>query len=185
MSSDFGEVLGGIGVIVVITAIVLACTGVLPATVCFVLALFTVALLVMTYVAVNLFVTIHDRRCEKSIIGLHSWDGCRCLRCGKVRDKQHDWQDCRCVKCGHVRNRDHTWEGCFCSTCGAESHIWGEKTWIDKKVHRRMITPAVDGSDFGPAYDPGNWVTTVENVFEVKCVKCGRVNTVTEPTEST
>jgi len=56
----------------------------------------------------------------------HKWDGCKCLKCGKIRDKEHDWVEifretrtlydndptynspigeeeyviCRCEKCG-------------------------------------------------------------------------------------
>ena len=44
-------------------------------------------------------------------IGMHSWRGCRCPKCGRLRNKQHDWKgDCRkCVGCGRMRNIQHTW----------------------------------------------------------------------------
>ena len=85
---------------------------------------------------------------------IHKWDGCKCSRCGKVRDEQHAWIGCKCSRCGKVQNighnyipvpgkctekcavcgkelkMEHTWEqlGCVlkCSVCGVEkaSHLW-------------------------------------------------------------
>jgi uncharacterized protein (TIGR02145 family) len=78
----------------------------------------------------------------KCIIGFHSWDGCKCSECGKIRDKghdlaadcekcsrcgtvlsdQHDWSvDCeKCSKCGKIRENQHSWlKDCErCSKCG-------------------------------------------------------------------
>jgi hypothetical protein len=71
-------------------------------------------------------------------LGIHSWNGCRCSRCGAIRDKGHDWSKncercrtcskarpnhhkwtgCKCSTCGILRNAEHHWEGCRCSTCG-------------------------------------------------------------------
>lgn len=57
-------------------------------------------------------------RCK---IGLHSWDGCKCTECNKVRDEQHDWsQNCeKCSKCGKTRENNHDWsKDCEkCSKC--------------------------------------------------------------------
>jgi len=40
----------------------------------------------------------------KCKIGFHSWDGCKCSFCEKIRDEQHDWlKDYeRCSKCGKL-----------------------------------------------------------------------------------
>ena len=38
---------------------------------------------------------------------IHKWDGCKCSRCGKVRDEQHDWIGCKCSRCGKVQNIGH------------------------------------------------------------------------------
>jgi hypothetical protein len=78
----------------------------------------------------------------KCNIGLHTWDGCRCTGCGKIRDEghevsadcekcsrcgtilkdQHDWsEDCdKCSKCGKTRENQHSWlKDCEkCSKCG-------------------------------------------------------------------
>ncbi|OQB94319.1 MAG: hypothetical protein BWX84_00243 [Verrucomicrobia bacterium ADurb.Bin118] len=59
----------------------------------------------------------------KCLLG-HDWVGCKCIRCGKVRDEEHDWnKDCeKCVKCGATRQGAHQWQGCKCSKCGKTQH---------------------------------------------------------------
>ena len=54
----------------------------------------------------------------------HHWNGCRCERCGTVRDQDHDWHRCRCRRCGLSRHGNHDWQGCICSVCGIERHCW-------------------------------------------------------------
>ncbi|MCX6236625.1 MAG: formylglycine-generating enzyme family protein [Bacteroidia bacterium] len=58
----------------------------------------------------------------KCKIGLHTWDGCKCSACGKVRKDQHDWsKDCdKCSKCSNKRENQHDWsKDCEkCSICG-------------------------------------------------------------------
>lgn len=50
----------------------------------------------------------------------HKWDGCKCERCGTVRDKEHDWDLCQgvCKRCGATQQAQHDWEGCTCKRCG-------------------------------------------------------------------
>jgi hypothetical protein len=57
----------------------------------------------------------------------HSWNGCKCRRCGCRRDKKHAWDGCRCVQCNTTRDAEHLWYGCCCSRCNktrAEAHVW-------------------------------------------------------------
>ena len=35
----------------------------------------------------------------KCVFG-HQWNGCKCVKCEKVRDEGHDWVDSKCKKCG-------------------------------------------------------------------------------------
>ena len=42
----------------------------------------------------------------KCIFG-HKWVGCKCTRCGKVRDTGHEWNGCTCKYCGLKRDQDH------------------------------------------------------------------------------
>lgn len=53
------------------------------------------------------------------VLGHHTWDGCRCRKCLRVRDEQHDWKkDCSlCSKCGARRTDAHDWHGCKCRRC--------------------------------------------------------------------
>lgn len=65
-------------------------------------------------------------------IGVHFWDGCKCLKCGKTRDFEHDWsQDCeKCSKCGKTRFISHSWKTDDCNSCSKclktrnDGHIW-------------------------------------------------------------
>jgi len=78
----------------------------------------------------------------------HKWNGCKCIKCGKVRDEghdldlckgvcricgqknwlpRHDWQGCKCARCGATRDEGHGWNGCKCKICGKtrdEGHRW-------------------------------------------------------------
>jgi len=65
----------------------------------------------------------------KCAIGIHSWDGCKCSKCSKTRDKEHTWDKCICSKCGKTRDEFHTWDGCKCLKCGKirdKEHTWDE-----------------------------------------------------------
>lgn len=79
----------------------------------------------------------------KCNIGIHTWEGCKCINCGKIREtdhdvaadcgvcakcgsifgeEAHDWShDCeKCAKCGKTRENQHSWTNdCEkCSKCG-------------------------------------------------------------------
>ena len=67
----------------------------------------------------------------KCNIGLHSWDGCKCSDCGKIRDAEHETsKDCGiCSRCGKNLGDQHDWSGdCEkCSKCGKtreNQHSW-------------------------------------------------------------
>ena len=56
---------------------------------------------------------------------VHDWDGCKCKRCGTVRNEGHEWDGCKCKRCGETRDEQHEWAGCSCNRCGAEkAHDW-------------------------------------------------------------
>ena len=65
----------------------------------------------------------------KCAIGIHKWTGCKCGKCGKVRDKNHKWGGCKCWDCGKTREQDHNWiRDCEkCDRCGQVRtgvHLW-------------------------------------------------------------
>lgn len=68
----------------------------------------------------------------KCIVGFHSWDGCKCKKCGKIRDKEHEvTADCGiCSKCGQTfSDNEHDWsKDCDkCAICGKKrenQHLW-------------------------------------------------------------
>jgi hypothetical protein len=54
------------------------------------------------------------------VFGFHDWNGCKCSKCGKIRDEGHDWsKDCeKCALCNKVTAHAHVWKGCKCTKCG-------------------------------------------------------------------
>jgi uncharacterized protein (TIGR02145 family) len=67
----------------------------------------------------------------KCKLGVHNWDGCQCIICGKTRNEHHDLsKDCEtCAKCGQTVENNHNWtKDCErCSKCGKireDFHSW-------------------------------------------------------------
>jgi hypothetical protein len=63
----------------------------------------------------------------KCKIGLHSWNGCKCSICGKIRDKHHIWGEFKCTICGKKRFDDVDWstggeDGFTCGTSRLYRH---------------------------------------------------------------
>lgn len=58
----------------------------------------------------------------KCFFGVHQWNGCKCITCGKLRNEEHDWaRDCeKCATCGNTRDESHNWsKDCEkCALCG-------------------------------------------------------------------
>jgi hypothetical protein len=98
----------------------------------------------------------------KCKIGLHSWNGCKCSECGKIRDEQHDWsKDCKCNLCGQVQ---HRWdkESEPCMRCGKVIEIATllelQSINDDLKGHYKLIAD-IDASEtknwnFGKGFIP-------------------------------
>lgn len=68
----------------------------------------------------------------------HKWNGCKCDKCGTVRDEEHTWDMCKgvCTKCGRTQPERHEWDGCRCRKCGKtrnEGHEWDLCKGICKK----------------------------------------------------
>lgn len=65
------------------------------------------------------------------VFGSHDWNGCKCSKCGKVRDEGHVWStDCEnCATCGKTRPNTHKWNGCKCTSCSKtrdNGHDWSK-----------------------------------------------------------
>lgn len=55
----------------------------------------------------------------------HKWNGCKCSRCGAVRDWEHRWIGCVCKTCGKKRDMEHEWRNsCTCRACGKVRDEW-------------------------------------------------------------
>jgi hypothetical protein len=113
----------------------------------------------------------------KCKIGLHSWRGCKCSKCNKIRDTHHDWDGCKCATCGTTRDEQHdwnhnctecskckkertklhTWEGCHCTLCDETNHSWIE--W-------ESCICSVCGEK-----QPHHWDEEIK-----KCINCGKIS---------
>ena len=75
----------------------------------------------------------------------HKWNGCKCERCGTIREDRHNWSiiegKCieKCSVCGKERNIEHKWSilkgKCIekCSICGKERSIEHKWSLVDGK----------------------------------------------------
>jgi hypothetical protein len=59
--------------------------------------------------------------------GLHEWDGCKCVRCGAIKDgdSYHRWDGCKCRVCGAKRDKEHRFQNWKCRVCGKEQNVLG------------------------------------------------------------
>ena len=76
----------------------------------------------------------------------HDWDGCKCKRCGKIRDEQHRFEQVddrceqKCAICGKTEPLKHQWEGSVwdgkkCTVCGLSK----------KPVSKRVVILSIVG----------------------------------------
>jgi uncharacterized protein (TIGR02145 family) len=108
----------------------------------------------------------------KCTLGIHTWDGCKCTECGKIRDTEHDltadcgkcsrcgstfdeshhdWsKDCdKCAVCGKTRENQHSWlQDCEkCSKCGkVRANVHHLVDGICQVCHRGTFHDERDGS---------------------------------------
>ncbi len=74
---------------------------------------------------------------KKCLFG-HKWNGCKCERCGEIKEHQHDFRPventCRieCILCGRFYHETHNFVNGYCSRCGKLS---------DHPVSLRELTP--------------------------------------------
>ena len=98
----------------------------------------------------------------KCTFGFHSWTGCKCTICGKIRNEQHNWsKDCeRCSICGKTVEHRHSWdENCEkCSKCG--------KTRDNQHVYLK---------DCEKCSTCGNIIEDKHNWIGCKCSNCGKI----------
>ena len=118
----------------------------------------------------------------------HKWDGCKCTKCGKVRDEFHTFAGCKCTKCGATRDKEHaftrvpgtcierctvcgkereahSYQGCQCTVCGKtrdEAHAF-------RNVPGQCVKKCtVCGKEQSLPHDYGK--------DGMQCVRCGALN---------
>ena len=81
----------------------------------------------------------------------HKWNGCKCEKCGKLRDEQHNWDLCKgkCKLCDKTCDEQHDWKGCTCSRCGKVRHDWDDcKGKCNRCGETREEDHYFDGGEF-------------------------------------
>ena len=87
----------------------------------------------------------------------------------------HKWQGCKCEKCGRIRDQEHEWEGCRCKICGKVNHVY-------EVVHEEYIFG--DGCKWDSAQECdgphcGTWCDSyykgreARTIRTLKCKYCG------------
>lgn len=75
----------------------------------------------------------------------HSWDGCTCMVCGLVRDREHDWTDSCICKCGKIApyfhiSHKYRLSDCKCEVCnGKAGPYWPHHEFIDMDDNGELI----------------------------------------------
>ena len=115
----------------------------------------------------------------KCKMGLHSWNGCKCTECDKIRDEQHLWEGCKCSGCNKVRDEKHEVKDCKCVKCGKEEHDFSidcEKCSICGKIKVGQHDWSNDCEKCSICGSIGtehhDWTIDCE-----KCSKCSKVRT--------
>lgn len=89
----------------------------------------------------------------------HKWNGCKCSKCGKVRDKEHNFETVS-GKCNKV-----------CSICGKEGHKYHKYQFVSGKCIEICSICGEEGKIFNHNYQP------VSGVCQEKCSVCGDIQT--------
>ena len=105
---------------------------------------------------------------EQCKAGYHNWAGCKCSRCGLLRNEQHDLDnECRCHICGQEL---HTWDGCKCIKCSKEVH---DRSYTYKCSKCGTVTDSSMYS-FYTRICPKCDENISARFYICKCSKCGR-----------
>jgi len=78
----------------------------------------------------------------------HKWSGCKCAKCGKLRDKQHSWRETNCCSvcetCKTAKT-DHKWvkkdDHVICEKCGIHGYKYDAE---DAKYALKLISPVIN-----------------------------------------
>jgi len=116
----------------------------------------------------------------KCLLGIHEWNGCKCTRCGTMRDKGHHWDGCICSKCGKIRHSDHDWradcEKCArCGTIRLHAHDYSTDCEKCSKCHNTSM----DKHDWSKNCEHCSKCDQVRDESHqwdgCKCARCGQV----------
>ena len=120
---------------------------------------------------------------KKGCFLFHKWDGCICLKCGKVRETGHqyinnNWDGCTCLKCGKVREIGHRYENNRCTIC----HRWNPrlacgvcgKTKAQFDADNEELNKRMKAMGVGLFFGSAGGLMVCPECGKVACSKCAR-----------
>ena len=108
----------------------------------------------------------------------HKWDGCKCKKCGKIREvkyrNQHKMNGCTCVNCGKVYKTGHKWNHGKCEICGEINPKEGHSKDTFFKLDGNMVNihcleckQLIDTKSYDELYD--RYLEEIENANKAGC----------------
>ena len=108
----------------------------------------------------------------------HKWDGCKCVKCGKIREvkykDQHRVEWCKCVNCDKVFDTGHKWNHGKCEICGAVDNKEGHSTDTYFKLDGDIVNiycleckQLIDTKSYDELYD--RYLEEIKNADEAGC----------------
>ena len=109
----------------------------------------------------------------------HKWDGCKCTKCGKIREVKYNWQHkwnngCKCVNCGKLLDANHKWNHGKCEVCGKinekEGHSDKRKYELDGenvKIYCKECGELIETRKYDELYD--RYLDEIKNAEEAGC----------------
>jgi ankyrin repeat protein len=77
----------------------------------------------------------------KCLIGLHSWNGCKCSACGKIQDKFHTWNGFKCSTCNQYNSK-------LATSSLVELSIKGEAKKVKEAIEAKADLQTKDSNGF-------------------------------------
>lgn len=83
----------------------------------------------------------------KCKLGFHSWNGCKCTKCGKARDEQHKWSNWICTVC-EKKNIENIIEYGLLHKAAMDGDVTRVKNLLESNLNPNIVVK-FDSNDWG------------------------------------